>query len=82
MSHTTTPHAVYEALKKVIDLPTGGVVSMTLRLEVDKAPVVAIERHVFLAEADVTSLDSTAREYARDAHTTKTTRYHLVEISE
>ena len=84
MSHISSPNAVYEALHKVIDLPDGNVVSLTLRLEVEKAPVVVIERHVSLVhEVDVTALDSAARTHAAATeYTTKTTRYHLVEISE
>lgn len=79
-----TPGQLYESLRKIIDLPDN-VVSLALHLVIDKAPVMTLTRHVSLVEhVDVTSLDSTARTHLPEAvvHTTRTTRYHLVEISE
>jgi len=84
MKKLTSPNELYDALRKVIDLP-GNVVSLTLRLAVGKAPTVSIEQHVTLVqEIEVTTMDSTARTFrpGTDTHTTQIKRYHLVEISE
>lgn len=84
MNKVTSPNELYDALRKVIELPNN-VVSMTLRLAVGKTPVVSIERHVTrVQEVEVTTMDSKARTFrpGTDTHTTETKRYHLVEISE